>query len=94
MFYQTYENVRFEYKNAPALGIPTPVSFPYMADKVQTGTWLGRNLIQKLAKVEYDATSLVVLLRYGQYGPIERLAYPRTVSGYGGGGTLMYASRS
>lgn len=44
---------------------------------------------QKVAEVEYHVMSHGALLCYAQYGPIERLAYSRMVSGCGGGGGLL-----
>lgn len=56
----------------------------------RSGTIWERDLVQKEAEVEYAVTSLGVLLRCARYGPIERLGYPRVVSGCGGGGALLY----
>lgn len=61
-----------------------------MTDEVQSGTGLERDLIQNVAEVEYHVMWLGVFLRCARYGPIDRLAYPRIVSGCDGGGALLY----
>lgn len=62
MFYQTVQDVWCVYESARALRISTPDVFSHTIDKVQAGTGLYQNLSQKVAKVEYDTTSLDAFL--------------------------------
>lgn len=78
-----------ENEKSRALEIPTPVVFSYLADKTQSGASLERDLVRKVAEVQYNVTSLGAFLRDARYGPVERLAYPRMVYGCEGGSTLM-----
>lgn len=48
-----------------------------MTDKVPSGTGLERDLIRKVAEIEYIVTSHGAFLRCARYRPIERLAYAR-----------------
>lgn len=68
----------------------TPVVFAYMIDKAHLGTGLERELIQKVAEVEYHVLLPGVFSHCVRYGPIDCLAFPRMVSSCEGGGALLY----
>lgn len=69
--YQFVQNVWYEYGSAHAMGIPTPVVLSYMTDKAQSGAKLERDLIQKVAEVEYNMTLTDVSLRCARHGQWE-----------------------
>lgn len=64
--------------------------FLYIKNEAGSGTGSGRDLIQKIANVEYYMTLLSAFLRCVRYGLYEHLVYPQMVSSYGGGGALLH----
>lgn len=92
LFYQTIEPVWIGSERICALGIRTLVVFLYVTDEAQSGTGLERGLVQKVAEVEYNVSSLGAFLHSAQYCPAERLAYPWMVAGCEGGGALLRVS--
>lgn len=86
MFCRAVQDVWSKCESACALSASTPVVFLNMADKAQTETGLERDLIRRIAEAEYHVMLLGTFLRCAQYGLLERLAFPRMMSGYGGCG--------
>lgn len=79
-----------DFEGSRALGISTPVVFLCLRGKIQTGTVSERDLIEKIAEVEFDVMTLGVFLRCARYGPVEPLAYPQMMAGCGGDGALLF----
>lgn len=58
MSYQVIQNVCCECESARVFGIPETIVFSYMTGKAQSKTGLKRDLIKKVAWVEYHETLL------------------------------------
>lgn len=56
VLYQTDDPVWIGCVRSRALGILTPVVFLYLTDKVRSETGLDRDLVQKVAGVEYNVS--------------------------------------
>lgn len=89
LLFQPVELVWIARTSFRALGILPQGVLLYMTDEDQLGCGLKRNLVQKVAEVEYNMSFLSAFLRSARYGPPELLAYLRMVTRCEVGGALL-----